>query len=209
MPWHTVQQGEFIDQLAQQFGLKDGQAIYNHPENAQLRQQRPDPNLLFPGDQVFIPEKEIKQVSASCDTKHKFLLLRPKPIRLNIVAKNPDDQPLSSKPYKLTLDGKVLQGNSTSAGLIEVDIPVTTKEGTLEIEGYKFPVRIGHLDPLDLMEGVKGRLNNLGYDCGPVDRTLNDETREAIRQFQRDNQIEVTGEADSATINKLRDKYGS
>lgn len=68
-----------------------------------------------------------------------------------------------------------------------------------------FNLRIGRLDPiLDLapapddkfVPGVQQRLNNLGYNAGPVTGVMNDATRAALRRFQA--RCNVTGEVDSS-----------
>jgi len=42
----------------------DWRAIYLHRSNPELRKKRPNPSLLFPGDELFIPEKRRKTVTA-------------------------------------------------------------------------------------------------------------------------------------------------
>ena len=59
------------------------------------------------------------------------------------------------------------------------------------------------------ISGVQGRLTNLGYDCGKINGKLDSETREALLSFQKTNRINETGEADSATLDKLEQLHGS
>ena len=47
-------------------------------------------------------------------------------------------------------------------------------------------------------------LNELGYDAGPVDGEMGPATRQAIRSFQRDAGLPITGEFDFALLNRLR-----
>jgi len=47
-------------------------------------------------------------------------------------------------------------------------------------------------------------LNELGYDAGPVDGQMGPATRQAIRSFQRDAGLPITGEFDFALLNRLR-----
>ena len=72
MPNHTVEQGECLSRIAAQYGFRDYQTIYNDPGNAELRQKRPDPNMLFPGDIIFIPDKARKDVAAETTKVHHF-----------------------------------------------------------------------------------------------------------------------------------------
>ena len=51
--------------------------------------------------------------------------------------------------------------------------------------------------------GAQGRLRNLGYSVGAIDGVLGRRTDEALRAFQLDHGLEVTGELDDATRAKL------
>jgi hypothetical protein len=209
MPLHTVEQGESAASIAAKYGFHDWRKIYNLPENAPLRQKRPQAEILYPGDEVFIPEKELGEYSRATEKKHKFKLKAPKPTKLKIIVKDEKDQPFANKPYKLTLDEKlVFNGTTNGEGLLEADIPVTTEQGILEIEGYKLPVRVSHLDPIDELTGVQGRLHNLSYDCGPIDGNLSEKTIDAVKAFQEAVGLQPTGEVDEATKNKLKEKHG-
>lgn len=66
---------------------------------------------------------------------------------------------------------------------------------------YVFELR--HLDPVTEISGVQGRLKNLGYAVRSVDGELGPRTREALRAFQQDHGLDVTGEPDEATQAKL------
>ena len=58
------------------------------------------------------------------------------------------------------------------------------------------------LDPISLRL-VESRLSQLGLDPGPVDGTLDDDTRRAIRQYQKDRQLTSTGYLDQATVSQM------
>lgn len=57
MTIHVVKSGETLSGIAKKFGLKSWQELYNHPSNSAFRAKRPNPNLIYPGDQVLIPGK--------------------------------------------------------------------------------------------------------------------------------------------------------
>lgn len=52
---HIVQPGENLTVIARKYGIPDWRTLYNHPNNLAFRNKRPNPNLIFPGDQLFIP----------------------------------------------------------------------------------------------------------------------------------------------------------
>ena len=60
---HTVKQGEYLSLIAAQYGFTNWQTIWNLPQNADLQKQRQNPNVLFPGDQVYVPNRENKNDS--------------------------------------------------------------------------------------------------------------------------------------------------
>ena len=57
MQQHMVKEGECLDSIALDHGFADWRTIYDHPKNTDLRSKRPDPNVIHPGDKLFIPDK--------------------------------------------------------------------------------------------------------------------------------------------------------
>jgi len=55
---YTVQPGDTLSKIASKHGFNNYRDIYDHPSNAPFRAKRPNPNLIFPGDVIVIPEKE-------------------------------------------------------------------------------------------------------------------------------------------------------
>lgn len=209
MPIHTVSQGESVAEIAFQYGVNDWQKVWNLSENAALRQKRQHPEIIFPGDEIFIPDKETKESSKATDQWHKFKMKAPKDTTLKITVKDENDKPFANKPYKLVLDEDLtFSGTTNGDGTLQAKIPLTAQAGILEIEGYKLPVRVSHLDPVEELAGVQGRLHNLAYDCGPIDGNLSDQTTDALKAFQEDVGLKPTGEIDEATRNKLKEKHG-
>jgi hypothetical protein len=216
MPWHTVEQGEWIGSIAKDYGFYDWHTIYNAPENADLRNSRPEPHLLYPGDQVFVPDLHPGQCSCATDQLHTFVLKKPDTTKIVIIVKDENDQPIALKPYtqplELTVDGnassRVYSGTTDANGKLEREIPHETVQGLLVVEGYHYDLQVGHLDPIEEITGVQKRLTNIGYDCTPIDGTLNDQTVLAITQFQQEMNLTATGQLDDTTKQKLKEKYG-
>jgi len=69
---HVVKQGETLGIIAEKYGFANWRALYDHPANVKLRESRPNPNLIHPGDKVFIPEKKKAVYSAQTNKAHTF-----------------------------------------------------------------------------------------------------------------------------------------
>lgn len=207
MPSHIIKQGEHISKIAEKYAFRDYQTIWNHPDNAALKQKRQNPNVLFPGDELFIPEKQVKKVSCATAKKHRFQVQGQK-IMLRLVLRNLDSQPVANTPCELQVEGKLYRLTTDGAGLIEQLIPKTAEEGKLKIEGAEVSIKIGHLDPVDELTGWRARLNNLGYNAGTSDDPADPQMRSAVEEFQCDYELKVDGICGAQTQAKLKETHG-
>lgn len=202
MPKYTVQQGDCVTNIASASGLP-WKILWNHPENASLRQLRKDPNVLYPGDEIFIPELTERIESCATDQKHTFEI---KGIEAKIKLRLLDaDQPRANQPYRLDVDGAtVASGQTDGDGIVAASIPPRAAEAILYVgSGLArdvYPLRLGNLDPIETDEGVGGRLLCLGYSTENIE--------EAITAFQQKHGLSVTGSADEATRAKLEERFG-
>src|SRR5512140_2551541 len=194
MPKYTVSAGDSIASIAKENGFLST-TIWDHPENAELKAKRKDPNILLPGDEVFIPEREIKQVSKGANARHKFKVKgEPHKLRLQLMKM---DRPRKNEAYVLEVEGKLINGTTDGDGWIDQPIPATAKSANLTLKGGKevHVLRIGDLEPIDEVSGIKQRLNNLGFNAGSGNE-VDDQLRAALKQFQAKNGLESTGEPD-------------
>src|SRR4051812_39592115 len=199
---YAIQQGESLITIAHKFGFLNYKTIYNHPKNADFRKLRPNPNLIHPGDPLYIPDKAPKKEKCATGKGHTFVVGRDiRRIELKIL--DIDGEPLKKTPYRLFLDGNLFtEADTDGSGVLHADIPLKAKEGRLEILHYIWPLKLDHLNPVkdvtdDGISGIQGRLRNLGYKTGNVDGILGPHTRAAIRAFQSDHLPgNVTGEPD-------------
>ena len=207
MPEHIVRQGDCISSIAQKYGYF-WEKVWNHPKNAELKKLRTDPNILYPGDVVFIPEKEEKHETGSTGQKHRF---RKKgvPERLNLVLLL-EGEPRANEDYILDIEGDRSKGKTDAEGRVSIAIPPGARRGKLTfIEGgEEFDLDLGGLDPINEISGVQDRLANLGYSV-KVTGKWGEESSEALRQFQRKHNLEATGDIDETTKQKLQEVYGS
>lgn len=210
---YVVQPGDTLTSIADKFQLTSWKRISDHPNNAQFRRKRPNPNLIHPGDEVFVPDVEPDATSAATDQSHIYTYKRPKQV-LRLVIEDMDGKRLANTPYKLVIDGALYSGTTDGQALIEKDIPLSASQGLLKISDYKWNLAIGHLNPLDEntpdggISGAQGRLLNLGYPVGLVDGICGPKTKAALRYFQADESLQETGELDAATRSKLLQVHG-
>ncbi|MCK4823593.1 peptidoglycan-binding protein [bacterium] len=208
MAKHTVKQGECISSIANKYGFF-WETLWNLSENTELKQKRKEPNILHPGDEVFIPEKEAKTESCATEQQHRFRKKGlPAKLRIRILHNN---EPVGEAEYALAVEGKHYEGQTDADGWIEQPIPPDAREGTLLLrdKAYEFDLLLGNLDPLDEVSGIQGRLKNLGFDPGPVDGKMGPRTNGALREFQEMYGLEITGQSDDPTKEKLKETHGS
>ena len=124
---HVVSQGECLSSIATKYKFNDWHLVYDDPANADFRKKRPNPNVIFPGDQIVIPDKEEKGESCATGKLHQFKLLGTKTF-FRVVLKDPHGKPYAGKNYKLTIKGTdPLEGVTGADGLVEKPIPVDAK----------------------------------------------------------------------------------
>ena len=162
MPYHRIKLGECLANLVHQYRLRDYRSLYNHPNNADLRHARPNPNILFAGDQVFVPDLVLKTEDKNTDAQHTFEVNRPT-VRLRLVLKDTKEQPYASKHYRLAVQNKVMTGVTTAEGLIEQVIPADATVGDLTLwidssneNALRVNLFIGYLDPLKRSKVSRG-----------------------------------------------------
>ena len=221
---HIVVQGEYLSKIARKYGFSDYRTIWDHPKNATLKQTRKNPNVLFPGDRLFIPDREEKQEARVTDKRHRFQLKRPS-LMLRIVVEDAFERPVSSAPFELHVGSEGQTLKSDGRGKVEQSIPETSELATLIIKTPATPVnevpiavKIGHLDPVEEVPGQKGRLKNLGYYAGAIDSKVDAEFRSAVEEFQCDHfpsprradgvPVAVDGVCGPKTQAKLKEVHG-
>lgn len=217
---HTVRQGEYLSSIAKKFGYRDWKTIYEHPQNHKLKERRPNPDILLPGDQIFIPDKQKKEESCNAGQSHRFKVTSSRNF-LQIILKDDQGEPLANVAYTLKVAGqaKPYQASTDGSGLLKQEFPVGVESAELSLGelGLTWNLEVGHLDPVDevvedkaIITGVQARLNNLGFHCGKVDGILGPMTKEAIRRFQEVilERKNPDGEPDKQTREALVREYG-
>ncbi|MEJ2682234.1 MAG: PAAR domain-containing protein [Gammaproteobacteria bacterium] len=218
---YVVKQGDTLLRIALSHGLNSVKALYHHPDNADFRALRPNPNLIFPGDQLAIPPTDCTHFEVSLNAHHHFALPPPDKERfqLNLLSSTPAEGgiDLAGKRAVLTIGSQVIDTRLDHSGQLEAELD-QHNETEARIELYLsddptappevFTCLLAHLDPIDSLSGVQARCNQLGFDCGTVDGIMGKKTRSGIMAFQRAHGLNVDGEFGPKTENKLVEIYG-
>jgi len=207
---YVVVEGDCVESIAAGAGFL-WTTIWDHPQNAALKNARLTQNLLMPGDRVHIPAKELKLVGRSTDQRHHFVR-KGLPCKLRLCIKWVDE-PRRDTPYVLVIDGIVHNGTTDHEGWIEDGLPPRAASGQLTVgdnplQRQVFSLDFGRMDPLTETVGIQKRLCNLGFTCEPTG-VMDEATAAAIALFQKKQALEPTGELDQPTIEKLKARHGS
>lgn len=206
---YVVRQGECMNSIAAAHGFF-WETLWDLTENQELRCAREEPNVLLPGDRVYIPELREKVIEAPTEARHLFRRRGvPSTLRIQIMRAG---VPRSNEQYLLEIDGFRSEGVTNDEGWVEIAIPPSAERGELrfgngEFETDVYPFNIGGLDPITEITGVQERLANLGYDCS-VTGEMDNDTRQAILAFQEAEDLETTEELDQTTRDRIAQVYG-
>jgi len=213
---HIVKQGDCISSIAYKHGMFPD-TIWNDPKNSDLKQEREDPNVLKPRDELYIRDKVIKNVSGSTEQRHRFRRKGvPEKLRLQLLHHG---KPRANLEYIIEVDGLSLDGETDEDGRLEHAIPPDAKLAKLIIsEDEEYELDLGHLAPVEDEDGAMSRLANLGYmeeeEEEEEEEDDDDDADEeafvaALEAFQLDQDLKITGELDEATRDKLLEVHGS
>lgn len=202
---HVIRQGECLPSVAARYGFA-WKTVWDHPANAALRQRRPSPAALVPGDEVEIPERQPRTATAATGQTASFTAAGVM-LRLRLVERG---APLAQAACTLTVDGRPVEATTDGEGMLEVALPRTATRARLAIDGRPdaLTLLLGHLDPASEVSGQQGRLQNLGLWSGALDGAPSEALRWAIRAFQSGHGLPETGEADRATQERLVEAHG-
>lgn len=163
MPVHTVRQGECILSIADHYGHHPDD-IWEHADNAQLRETRDSPAMLKPGDALLVPDIESQTIHSASGKEHVFRCERVlAKLKLRLMNEREPQTPVQDRPtekradgttvvrghepapyhpepqtglaYRLDIDGEEWSRGSTAGdGTLEEAIPPNARKGLLVIE---------------------------------------------------------------------------
>lgn len=224
--WHKVKQGDSLEAIA----IKNGhywQTLWEHSENQHLKEECSSAHALNPGQQVYIPPIQTKEVTIQTGRRHCFKRKGiPSRFRMRFVI---DGEPRANETYVIFVDEEERSGTTDGDGVLDEPVPVEVRHIRVEFEAhqrneakqeessdessnnrsknnpkkdvYEFKPR--HLDSSKSTTGVQARLRALGFDAGKIDGELGPRSRDALMSYQEAAGLEVTGILDDATIASL------
>jgi uncharacterized protein involved in type VI secretion and phage assembly len=211
---HVVKQGEYLAKLAFVNGF-DADKVWNDAKNADLKQKRPDPNVLAPGDVIHFPDAKKEGQPISKGTTNSYTVNVPK-VKVEVVFHD-GDQPLAGEECRVeglgAPDPAAPPLSTDGGGKLSLDVPVTTRDLFVifpKRERLAVHFYVGNVDPESEASGVTQRLVNLGYlpayfDDDPDQAA--DLVMKALCAFQAENGLEPNGEINEATLRALRDTH--
>jgi hypothetical protein len=207
--YYKVQEGDCISSIAFAHGFNP-ETIWDHPQNAELCELRGNLNVLLPGDVVFVPDRQPKIVAVVAGQRHRFRRKRvPEVLRIRFL--DAAGRARAGLSYTIEIGDVQRKGSTGGDGTLEEPIPPNARAARIVLEQGEeqevFEVRLGDLDPVTVSSGIQARLRSLGYGCGSEDGEVGPHTRIALADFQRDHQIEVTGQADEGTVQRIKEEY--
>jgi hypothetical protein len=190
---HVVKPGDTLSSIAAENGFFNFRTVFDDPANAALKELRPNPHVLFPGDEVVIPDRQVRVVKRPTTELHTFVLQR-QGLHLRLRIRDLDDVPLTAKTEIILStnspeDATPLRPDGK--GVIEREIERRLVKGELRVEEKKtkMDLLVGGLDPITTMSGQRARLNNLGYFAGSSTEDK-EQFRWAAEEFKKDKKVQ-------------------
>lgn len=213
---HTVKQGETLTRIAKQYSYSSWKSIYYDPSNSEFQKLRPNPDLIFPGDKINIPDIKPRKMTVGATRQHVFCVKREgEYFRLKI--QNRKGESWTGKKVVLDADGDMQEFTLDESGIVEFNLgdkelsnaklDVYTDDD-IDYPSHSIELKLGHLDPVEELSGVQARCNALGFDCGVVDGLNGKNTEKGVKAFQKAHGLVVDGIAGPNTKKKLKEVYG-
>jgi len=213
---HIVQQGESVSSIARKYGFPDWQALFDHPDNVDFKQLRPNPDIIYPADKIAIPDISDARFKAKLNQKQVFRTQVKKDIvKLKVGAIG--GVVWADRKVELEVDDIFIESKTDSEGIAEFKLPkqcsdqailhVFTLKETIKAT-YRIEVKLGHLDPVSEMIGQQARLTALGFDCGSLTHAVTKQYEKALMAFQHEYELDVDGICGPNTQKTLEKEYG-
>ncbi len=161
---YVIKEGDFLVQLAHKFGF-DADAVWNDPANADLKSLRPDPNILWPSDVLYIPEPSAPKLFAlDTGSTNTFTSSAPT-VTLTQRFVGADATTYAGKAFTVKELDQLTGLTTDGQGTATFPVPVTLDTVTITFtdSGETWVLGLGNLNPINTLSGVFQRLQNCGY----------------------------------------------
>ncbi|MFK7838638.1 MAG: LysM peptidoglycan-binding domain-containing protein [Sulfitobacter sp.] len=109
---HKVKKGESLSVIAKKYGIpaRDWKKLYDHPKNAAFRKLRPDPSLIEPKDEIFVPKVSGKDIDDEMKALQSMLdQLRSMPPSIKSLVM--EAKRMGKEAQRITKNGAVIQAD--------------------------------------------------------------------------------------------------
>jgi hypothetical protein len=160
---YVIKQGDYLALIGYRLGF-DADTVWNDPSNESLRNQRSDPNVLFPGDVLYVPDPPVAAPSGTSlqtGSNNSFTSSAPTvQVSLKFV-----DAALASQSVTIAELPEMTGLTTGGDGTLSLTLPVTLQSLSVVFanDGPTFLCQVGDMNPLDTVSGIAHRLQNLGY----------------------------------------------
>lgn len=202
----AVRPGDHLGRIAAAWGFRSYGPLWNDEKNAAVRAKRHNPNILAVGEPIYIPELNLRAVDRATEQRHRFRA-ELHPPHLDLRLSHWDGTPMAAAD-EVKLDGKLVPFQNGANGQVRVEVTNTSDRCAVKIGKEEIVLRIGFLQSIDTVDGVRERLNNLGYEAGEASDPEKLDFRSAVEEFQCDHGLVVDGKVGPATRAKLVAVHG-
>lgn len=216
---YVIRQGDHLLGLAARFNF-DADEVWNSDDNRNLREHRATPNVLLPGDILYIPEPEPEpRATIESHTTNRYTA-RSVGVPIRVVLRH-GGEVLANEACVVTSLTPSFATQTDGEGLLELEVPhhLDVVRVRVPARHLELALRVGHLNPISEPSGVRARLENLGFllpqrRLGADRSSAHNEDAERIRLsralafFQLSRELEPTGNLDDETRDALLAAHG-
>src|SRR5213075_2990914 len=112
----------------------------------QLMAVRPHPQILFPGDELELPEPP-QGTDVSLDHRTTFRRRAKNTQPLRLVLEHIDGTAMAETEYTLEHERDTVKGTTDRSGVLDVELPIEVKSAKITAGEYTWDVDVAHLDP--------------------------------------------------------------